>query len=178
MDKTMKLTELTRYILGYIIGISVFFVAIPWGLYLLAQVQPVGIVENPAVRWVFAVPLFVAGIVFVMWSNAELLRIGKGGPADGFNVVVSPRTKHLVTTGPYKYTRNPMVFGALSTYFAVALYLNSAADLVALIIFTYFVRIYLRLTEEKRLEQDFGDEYREYKKKVPMIFPWPFKHHE
>ena len=33
------------------------------------------------------------------------------------------------------------------------------------------VFIYLRKSEEKRLLKDFGDEYEEYKKKVPMIFP-------
>jgi protein-S-isoprenylcysteine O-methyltransferase Ste14 len=107
----------------------------------------------------------------MIWSNIFLFTIGKGGPADGFNISISPRSKKLVTTGPYRYSRNPMVFGAFSLYTSLGIFLNSVICLIIILIFVFFIIYYLRLSEEKRLLKDFGDEYLDYKNKVPMIFP-------
>ncbi len=100
-----------------------------------------------------------------------LFKAGKGGPAEGMGVSVSPRTKRLVTTGPYRYCRNPMVLGALLIYLSIVIFLNSLTALSALLIFFFFGITYLKLSEEKRLEKGFGDEFLEYRKKVPMLFP-------
>ncbi|MBP6284153.1 MAG: isoprenylcysteine carboxylmethyltransferase family protein, partial [Paludibacteraceae bacterium] len=97
--------------------------------------------------------------------------IGKGGPTEGLGVSISPQTKKLVTIGPYKYSRNPMVFGAFSLYVSIVIFLNSIIGLISLLILLLIAINYLRLSEEKRLYKDFGDEYIDYKKKVSMIFP-------
>lgn len=107
----------------------------------------------------------------MIWSNVFLFKIGKGGPADGLGVSISPQTKKLVTIGPYRYSRNPMVFGAFSLYVSIVIFLNSIISLISLLIFLFIAINYLRLSEEKRLLKDFGDEYMDYKKKVSMIFP-------
>ena len=173
----MKAGTVVRHMIGYAIGISLFFVLIPWGLYRISiAVDPaigMGLIGNVTVRTVVSIIVLVPGLVFALWSNAALLFIGKGGPTDGFGVAISPRTQHLVIRGPYRYTRNPMVFGALSCYFAFAVFLNSAAVLITLIAFIPLIVVYLKKTEERRLERDFGDEYREYRKRVSMIFPLP-----
>jgi protein-S-isoprenylcysteine O-methyltransferase Ste14 len=114
----------------------------------------------------------IVGVIFAIWSNIDLLRIGKGGPTDIFNIAISPRTKKLVISGPYRYTRNPMVFGMNSIYFAIAVYLNSLISLIFVILFLLVITIYLRLAEEKRLLKDFGNEYLEYKRNVSMIIPF------
>jgi protein-S-isoprenylcysteine O-methyltransferase Ste14 len=118
-----------------------------------------------------AFPFFLAGAVFALWSNIYLLDIGKGGPMEGFNMAISPRTKKLVVTGPYRYCRNPMVFGAFMLYVSVSVYLTSIICLFILLIFLFLARVYLSAFEEKRLLKDFGDEYIDYKNKVSMIFP-------
>jgi protein-S-isoprenylcysteine O-methyltransferase Ste14 len=100
-----------------------------------------------------------------------LFFIGKGGPTDGFNIAITPRTETLVVRGPYRYTRNPMVFGALSIYFSISLFFLSILCLLTMTIFSILIVFYLRKTEERRLLKDFGDEYIRYKKEVPMIFP-------
>jgi len=173
----MKAGTVARHMLGYAIGISLFFVLIPWGLCWLSRtIDPVigtGFIRNNTARMIVSITILVPGVVFALWSNAALLFIGKGGPTDGFGVAISPRTEHLVIRGPYRFTRNPMVFGALSCYFSLAVYLDSVAGLIALIIIIPFIVLYLKRTEEKRLERDFGDEYREYRKRVSMIFPLP-----
>ncbi len=173
----MKAVTVARHILGYAIGISLFFVLIPWILlWISINIDPsigAGLIGDAVMRAVISGIILIPGVVFALWSNSALLFIGKGGPTDGFGMAISPRTEHLVIRGPYRYTRNPMVFGALSCYFAIVVYLDSAAGLVALMVFIPLVIVYLKHTEEKRLERDFGDEYREYRKRVSMIVPMP-----
>jgi protein-S-isoprenylcysteine O-methyltransferase Ste14 len=64
-----------------------------------------------------------------------------------------------------------MVFGAFSLYLSVVLYLNSILGLACLTVFMGLLIVLVKLWEEKRLLKDFGAEYTEYKKKVPMFFP-------
>ena len=119
--------------------------------------------------------LAVTGIIFVIWSNIDLLIVGKGGPTDFFNKSISPRSKILVTKGPYRYTRNPMVFGINALYIAFSIFLNSLSALLFCLMFLSAIILYLKLSEEKRLLKDFGDEYLVYKKRVSMIIPLPAK---
>jgi len=129
------------------------------------------IVGSMVVRFALSGVLLLIGIIFLLWSNLYLFQIGKGGPAEGMGVAISPRTKKLVISGPYRYCRNPMVFGALSVYLALVIYLNSISGLISLIILLCGAMFYLKYSEEKRLLRDFGSDYIEYRKKVPMIIP-------
>jgi protein-S-isoprenylcysteine O-methyltransferase Ste14 len=160
-----------RYLLGYAVGFSIFIVAIPCAIYYVSGVFSEPAILNNHMVLVIAVLLGSIGIFFVLWSNAVLFLKGKGGPTDGFNVAISPRTRHLVVTGPYRYSRNPMVFGAFCCYFALAFLWNSAPALLFLAVFYIFAVNYLKATEEKRLLRDFGPEYAEYQKSVNMILP-------
>jgi protein-S-isoprenylcysteine O-methyltransferase Ste14 len=107
----------------------------------------------------------------MLWSNIYLFKIGKGGPADACGISLSPQTKKLIKTGPYLYSRNPMVFGALTLYVSIAIFLNSIIGLICLSILLILAIIYLKFSEEKRLLRDFGNEYRQYQKNVSMLLP-------
>ena len=170
----MELPTLGRYALGYLAGFSVFLLAVPYGLYKVAKTLNGPALASYPIRLVVALPLGIMGLLFALWSNVALLFQGQGGPTDLFNVAISPRTKHLVVTGPYRFTRNPMVFGAFSFYVALAVYWNSLPALGILAAFLVLITFYLRWFEEKRLLQDFGQEYEAYRQAVPMIVPWPF----
>jgi protein-S-isoprenylcysteine O-methyltransferase Ste14 len=170
----MNLPTLERYLIGYVIGFMVFMLAIPYGIYAIATTWYGPDIFNPFIRIIISLLLVIIGLVFAVWSNIALLLKGKGGPTDLFNVAISPRTKHLVVEGPYKYTRNPMVCGAFSCYFAMAIYLNSVPAVIGLIVFFIVVRFYLQETEERRLWRDFGKEFEEYRRHVPMIVPGIF----
>lgn len=173
----MDVSRMVRHIIGYAVGFTLFIVIIPFGLISFSNwsrsLFPWRIFETDALRLAFGLILIVIGLVFAFWSNAALLFIGKGGPADGFNVAISPRTQKLVVSGPYRYTRNPMVFGAYMIYFSIALFTNSLACLGLLIIFFCLTIFYLKATEEKRLYRDFGQDFLDYKKSVSMIIPLP-----
>jgi protein-S-isoprenylcysteine O-methyltransferase Ste14 len=128
-----------------------------------------------AERLVFAFPVLACGVVFVLWSNLFLVLRGRGGPAEGFGVAISPRTERLVVTGPYRNTRNPMVFGTLSVYCSIAVYLGTIGGLLILVLFSFLVPIYLKKAEEPRLLSEFGEEYERYRKRVSMIVPLPVR---
>jgi len=111
----------------------------------------------------------------MVWSNTSLFLTGKGGPTQGFGIEISPKTKVLVTKGPYRYTRNPMVFGAYSIYIALAFYLNSYTSLILVLLFLPVIVIYLKKSEEKRLLEDFSEAYLKYRDSVSLLIPFPPK---
>lgn len=172
----MKISKPTHYFLGYIFGFSIFVLAIPNGLIQLSIVENKWLVSpllhSLTLRLILAIPICLVGLIFVIWSNIWLLMVGKGGPAEGFGVAISPRTEKLVTTGPYRYSRNPMVFGAFSFYFSLTIAFDSLLGILVISSLVLLLAIpYLKGSEEKRLFNDFGEEYLAYKKKTPMIFP-------
>ncbi len=170
---------LHRHILGYLIGFSLFIVVLPYDFYTLSRLDFIFngnvLISCDLLRFITAGILVVTGAVFAIWSNLFLLTVGKGGPTDAFGVSISPQTQKLVTTGPYKYSRNPMVFGALSLYAGIVIFLNSITACIAWVILLILAIVFLKKSEEKRLIRDFGEEYQDYQKKVSMIFPFKLK---
>ena len=169
--------KVLRHVLGFAAGITVFMVLLPLGIYHLSRIADAWLglprFEDLPWRLVVALPFLVCGLVYVFWSNFFLVVRGKGGPAEGFGLAISPPTERLVATGPYRNTRNPMVFGTLSLYYSLAFYLGTIAGLLILLLFSILVPLYLRRAEEPRLLSQFGEEYEEYRKRVSMIVPLP-----
>lgn len=162
--------------LGYLIGGTVFVLVIPYVLYQASRSldHSIGIqlIPDSGLRLTLAVILAVYGMIFGLWSLITQNRIGKGGPLEAFNVEISPKTKHLVVSGPYRYTRNPMLFGTCLFYYALAIFLNSITVLVIAAVFMTLMLIVVKRTEEKRLYKDFGSEYEEYRKRCSFFIPW------
>jgi len=121
---------------------------------------------------VIAIIILLFGFFWAGWSNIELYKTGKGTPVP----LKSTQTMILVIKGPYKYSRNPMVFGYTLIWIGLGLLLNSYIILVGFTsLILVLLIIFIKLWEEKNLEQRFGDSYREYKKRVSMIIPLPMK---
>ena len=92
-------------------------------------------------------------------------RIGKGNPFDAMGHEVAPRTQHLMTEGPYRLSRNPMLSGTYLYYNGVLIALWNGWSLLVFIIVAGLMTLQVR-SEERRLETDFGDDYLEYKKRT------------
>jgi protein-S-isoprenylcysteine O-methyltransferase Ste14 len=165
-----------QYIIGYLIGGSLFLIGIPCGLYRVSRsfdhLTGIQLIPISGLRLTLAVILLLFGLLFAFWSIVVQNTIGKGGPLEAVNIEVSPKTQNLVVTGPYRYTRNPMLFGACVFYYAVAIYLNSVIAIAIVALFMAFMLILVKLTEERRLLKDFGSEYEEYRQRVSMFVPW------
>ena len=90
-------------------------------------------------------------------------RVGKGNPFDAMGHEVAPRTKHLMTDGPYRLSRNPMLSGTFLYYVGIVLAFWNWWALLVFVLVAVLMMFQVR-SEEKRLEADFGDEYLEYKR--------------
>lgn len=106
------------------------------------------------------------GIFLTLFSTALFLK-ERGTP-----VPVSPPPK-LITTGPYRFARNPMLSGIFIQLFGLGIALGSLS--LTLIFTPLFIIINvweLKKVEEPELLKRLGEPYAEYRKRVPMFFPF------
>lgn len=166
----------TRKFIGFWLVIILSMIVVPY-LYFLATRAidsqlgyPQGI-SYPVSSNLFAAALSgLIGIFWILWGYSYLHFEGKGSPVEAFGMALYP-TQFLVTTGPYAYTRNPMVFGLLFLLLTVAFYAGSISGLVLVPILAIFAAGYLRIFEEPNLLKRFGDDYAKYLQNTPMLIP-------
>ena len=114
-------------------------------------------------RW-----LPLAALGYALYRGAGEYRARRGAGTPGFETP----PQRLVTDGPYAVSRNPMYLGHL--VFMTGLVLATRSRLAVILA----VRQYLRFSErvaidERRLEPIFGDEYRDYRERVPRWLGLP-----
>jgi protein-S-isoprenylcysteine O-methyltransferase Ste14 len=156
------------------VGTVVFLVFTPG---LVAGLGP-GLITGWRIPWEggWASPVsIVAGAVIVCGIVVLLDAFVRFARADGTPAPPMP-TAHLVVVGPYRYVRNPMYLAVLSIILGQALLSRSAGALLYAGMVLLAVASFVRGYEEPTLEQDFGDEYREYRRNVrgwiPSVRPW------
>jgi protein-S-isoprenylcysteine O-methyltransferase Ste14 len=72
----------------------------------------------------------------------------------------------LITSGPYRFSRNPLYLGGnVFIFFGAALLLGSPTALVVTALHIPLMDRFIR-REERQLERNFGDEWRSYKGRV------------
>ncbi len=152
-----------REILGYVLGGVLFVGLMPTVMWLASGMSP--IVPIGALRAAIAGMLMVGGLVLSVWTIVYMKRRGKGNPMDAFGHEVAPRTQHLMTDGPYRLNRNPMLSGTLLYLAGVVVWLwtwQAAAVWVAFLA----VMLVQVVSEERRLHRDFGEEYDAYRRRT------------
>ena len=156
-----------RNAFGYILGFLVFVAGIPA---LMWWVSGKPFPWAPTLPWaVIATILIVFGLALSIWSIVHMKKVGEGNPFDAYNHEVAPRTRHLMTDGPYRFTRNPMLLGIYIYDIGVLMWIQSWWPLIIFAVEITLLTLQVR-SEEKRLAADFGDEYRAYKCSVPRYF--------
>lgn len=75
----------------------------------------------------------------------------------------------IVTSGPYRFSRNPQIVGWGGALLGVALAGRSLKTLLLVAAFFFVHRLHFG-SEERHLERTFGEEYRRYKVEVPRLF--------
>ncbi len=109
-------------------------------------------------------PLLAWG--FLQYWLVGRYRAAQGGGGPG----IENRPVRLLTDGPYAYTRNPMYLGHL--LFTAGLVLTLRSWLGALLLAERVARFNRRVvTDEALLQEQFGDEYRAYVRRVPRWVP-------
>lgn len=129
-------------------------------MWLLSAVTP-GVTMPGAVRLIGASIPLAAATVFIL-GGVMAFRLAR--------TTVDPRTPEkasaLVTTGVYRYTRNPMYVAFALFLLAWAIYLASAWSLVGVAGYVLFIDRLQIPSEERALESLFGDDFRRYREQV------------
>jgi protein-S-isoprenylcysteine O-methyltransferase Ste14 len=121
---------------------------------------------NGMIEFILSIAGIISGLYFLIWSTITQWNNGNGTPAP------NAPTQHLIVTGPYKYCRNPIEFGAILYYFGLGtIFGGIIVGITSCVLGFTAGSIYHKFIEEKELEERFGEEYRKYKEKTPFIFP-------
>lgn len=90
----------------------------------------------------------------------------------GAGIVESPTThgNRLLADGPYRYVRNPLYLGTILHTLAISLLMPTYGALFAVVVLTLF-QFRLIAVEEPFLQQQLGEAYMEYKRRVPRLLP-------
>ncbi|MBR5924152.1 MAG: isoprenylcysteine carboxylmethyltransferase family protein [Bacteroidales bacterium] len=155
-----------KHFFGLFLGFAIFIVGIPALMWWVAGAPALS--DLPVARLYLAIIISIAGLSLSIWSIVYMRRVGKGNPFDAMGHEVAPRTKHLMTDGPYKLSRNPMLSGTYLYYIGILLALWNGWALLVFAALAIIMVFQVR-SEEKRLETDFGQEYLNYKAKTRMF---------
>ncbi len=108
-------------------------------------------------------------LIYLLTLISFLLR-GKGTPAIWFTKVIGfiigEEPVKMVSSGLYKYSRNPMYLGVITTVAGQEIFFQYSILLwYALSLFIIFTLVVIFI-EEPHLEEKFGEEYKNYKKRT------------
>jgi len=119
-----------------------------------------------------AIHLFGFCLVVLGLGSAILARYSLGTNwANSYEYQVKQK-QQLITTGIYAYIRNPIYSGLVVAVIGAELVADSYLFLVY---FIFFWGAYKQSKlEEKILEEHFGKEYRDYKKRTKVLIPFVF----
>jgi protein-S-isoprenylcysteine O-methyltransferase Ste14 len=131
-----------------------------------------GIIAVLALRWFWPTPivgrggplwaalaLSIVGVAIVIPGRRALL-------AGGTNVDPALPTTAIVTTGPYRFSRNPLYVGLTLLYLGLASAFNTWWGAILLIPILAVMHLGVVRREERYLEQKFGEPYRQYCSRV------------
>lgn len=112
------------------------------------------------IRWPAGIILFVLGFL-----------LARSGLKSVFGKI--QESPHVISSGVFSLVRHPIYLGAILFYTGMVLLTLSLASAVLLLVIIAFY-MFISRYEEKLLTKRFGDEYRDYMRKVPMLFPIKF----
>ena len=129
-------------------------------MYLMSVLAPLFNVDSFSFDWLSTTSLFVSVLVI----------LSSGWKFKKANTTVDPttpeKTTNLVTSGIYRYSRNPMYLGLLGFLIAEAFLLSNLLCLVLLPIYIHTMNKYFIRPEEAALLLLFENSFITYKQKV------------
>lgn len=130
------------------------------GMWLMAKAFPALTFPFPY-RQAVAAALAVAGAVVAVLGVATFRRA-----RTTVNPIKPQSASSLVTTGIYRFSRNPMYLGILLLLAGWAVYLANAPALILLPAFVLYMNRFQITPEERALSALFGSEFAAYKQRV------------
>lgn len=120
-------------------------------------------------KYYIATPLAAAGVLMMIITNIQYAMLR------GTAVPTTP-PETLITTGLFRYSRNPMHTGVFLLMYGFAFYYSSIfAVLVFIPLYIFFDVRLIKKIEEPELLKRLGKPYEEYRNKTPMFIPSIFR---
>ncbi|MCX6714181.1 MAG: isoprenylcysteine carboxylmethyltransferase family protein [Candidatus Vogelbacteria bacterium] len=121
--------------------------------------RPSSLTINRQVSLALGVILLLVAIIIITKAQIELKRFGqKSRPGQ--------ETTKLITTGIFKFSRNPIYLGMALVAPAMAFLIDSRWALLVNFLIVILFKYLLIIPEEKYLLHKFSDNYEAYRKKV------------
>jgi len=119
----------------------------------------------PVSPWIMAAGgiALLSGIFVMLAGTSHFRKLGN-------NLEPWKHSNQIVSTGIYRYTRNPMYLGMALAYLGLALWFRSSWAVILLLVAILVIRTQVIAREERYLATKFGDEYLAYKTKVRRWF--------
>jgi protein-S-isoprenylcysteine O-methyltransferase Ste14 len=105
------------------------------------------------------VALTVLAVAIAMWGRSTM-------HAAGTNISPLKPANSIVTTGPFRFTRNPLYLSITLLYLGLTLISNTWWGMICLFPLVVVMHNGVVLREEYYLEQKFGETYRNYRATV------------
>lgn len=101
----------------------------------------------------------ILGLLLALWVEGVFQRA---------KTTVKPfeKTSALVTSGPFRFSRNPMYLGMTVIFIGVTIILGNFLCLIGAIAFVITMNVKFIKFEEAKMTKTFGAEYIEYKQNV------------
>lgn len=112
----------------------------------------------------FGTALTGGGLLFTVWARVHLGKYWSG-------IITLKKDHRLIRTGPYQYVRHPIYAGLLTAALGSALVAGTADAWTGFLLVLFACLIKIR-REELVLTNEFGDEYRRFKKEVAILIPY------
>lgn len=141
-------------------------IGIVLGIFAIPNLLPTLIIPGNS-NILFAIGIFFisAGILLRFWSVRKLGKLFRS------KIVIQENHK-LITTGPYKYLRNPSYTGVVLTLIGFGIGIGNWLSLIFLFIISLISFVRRISFENQALSKKFGNEYEEYQKKTWSIVPF------
>jgi protein-S-isoprenylcysteine O-methyltransferase Ste14 len=170
--KTWKEWASAGVIQAFIIALYAEMYGFPLTIYLLVRFFGLDATGLNANLWSTLLGYGETGMMVSMILGYVLLFAGFGIFMEGWREVHRARKEgRLVTDQLYGLVRHPQYTGLFIALFGEGIVHWPTIFSVALfpvIVIAYYL---LARSEERKVEEEFGDEYREYRKRVPMFIP-------
>lgn len=138
----------------------VVFLILTGGMWWVAGIPDTDTMLHAACVWLASPFILVGGICgsHALWAFVRM------------DTSIDPhrpeKATHLVVTGIYRYTRNPMYLGLQLALVAWMIVLAAPITLIGPILFVVYITRFQIIPEERILAERFGDEYAAYCQKV------------
>jgi len=151
-----------KSLLNAVLFFCIFMVAMPW---LAHRVLPITLPIPPTLGAWLAGALALAGIAAWAACLDSFSRKGRGTP------LPADAPRHLVTTGLFRHTRNPIMAAELAVIWAEAIYLASLGTTLYALLISVAAHLLVVHVEEPELRERFGQSYEDYCRSVPRWLP-------